>query len=92
MIGSDDDDDDDDDDISVVYLLHVATEVLTAVLMGSSIFCNIKPCIMLKVNRRFGGIFRLHIVACFHTGCLLGLSGLFYDLKNGGDMFLRNVG
>jgi hypothetical protein len=32
----------------------VGFEVLTAVVVKSSIFCDIKPCSPLKVNRRFG--------------------------------------
>jgi hypothetical protein len=36
-------------------------EVLTAVVIKSSIFWDITPCSLLKVNRRFGGIYRLHL-------------------------------
>jgi hypothetical protein len=55
----------------------------------------------LKVNRRFGGIYRLHIQCrrisrarneltdCFHAGFLLGL---LFDREDGCDIFLRNVG
>jgi hypothetical protein len=39
----------------------VAFEVLAAVVMKSSIFWDIKTCSSLKVNRRFGGIYRLHL-------------------------------
>jgi hypothetical protein len=45
----------------VVEKNFVGFEVLTAVVMRSSIFWNITPCSPLKVNRRFGGIFRLHL-------------------------------
>jgi hypothetical protein len=36
-------------------------EVLTAVLMKSSVLWGITPCSPLKVNRRFGGTCRLHL-------------------------------
>jgi hypothetical protein len=60
-------------------------EVLTPVVMKSTIFWDITPCSPLKVNRRFGGIHRLH--QGFHAGFLLGL---FSEPEEGGDMFLRN--
>jgi uncharacterized protein YjiK len=40
---------------------HVGFEVLTAVVMKSTIFWDIKPCSPLKVNRFFGGKYRLHL-------------------------------
>jgi hypothetical protein len=36
-------------------------EVLTAVVMKSSVFWDITPCNPLSVNRRFGGTYRLHL-------------------------------
>jgi hypothetical protein len=39
---------------------HVRFEVLTAVVVKSSIFWDITPCSPLSVNRRFGGTCRLH--------------------------------
>jgi hypothetical protein len=36
-------------------------EVLTAMIMKSAIFWDITPCSPLKLNRRFGGKFRLHL-------------------------------
>jgi hypothetical protein len=39
----------------------VGIEVLTAVVMKSTIFWDITPCSLLKVNRRFGGTYRLHL-------------------------------
>jgi hypothetical protein len=79
-------------------------EVLTAVVMNI-IFWNITPCSPLKVNRRFGGIYRLNLRGRIRR---LGnqregrqqaepcfdagfLYGLF-DSVNKGDVLLRNVG
>jgi hypothetical protein len=39
----------------------VGFEVLTAVVIKSTIFWGITPCSPLKVNRRFGGTYRLHL-------------------------------
>jgi hypothetical protein len=45
------------------YLLvannYLEFEVCTAVIMKSTIFWDITPCSPLKVNRRFGGVYRL---------------------------------
>jgi hypothetical protein len=41
--------------------MNVEFEVLTAVVMKSSIFWDTTPCSPLKVNRHFGGIVRLHL-------------------------------
>jgi hypothetical protein len=57
--------------------MFVGFEVLTAVVMKSTIFWDITLCSPLKVNRR-----------CFHAVFLLSL---FFDPEDGGDMFLRNV-
>jgi hypothetical protein len=74
-------------------IFFVGFEVLTAVVMKSIIFWDITQCSPLKVNRRFGGTYRLHLQAllatCFYTGFLLGL---YFDPEDGGDMFVRNVG
>jgi hypothetical protein len=40
---------------------NVGFEVLTAVVMKSSVFRDITPCSPLKVNSRFGGTCRLHL-------------------------------
>jgi hypothetical protein len=72
---------------------YVGTEVLTPVVMKSTILWDITPCSPLEVNRRFGGTYRLHLQAllaiCFHTGFLLGL---FFNPEDSGNKFLRNVG
>jgi hypothetical protein len=39
----------------------VGFEVLTAVVMNSTIFWDIMPCSPLSVNRRFGGTYYLHL-------------------------------
>jgi hypothetical protein len=69
------------------YSCVVGFEVLTVVVMKSTIFWDITPCIQLKVNRRYGGTVLLAI--CFHAGFLLGL---FFEPEDRGNMFLRNVG
>jgi hypothetical protein len=63
------------------------------IIMNSTIFWDITSCSLLKVNRRFGGTYRLHLhlvlATCFHAGFLLSL---VFDPEDGGDIFLRNVG
>jgi hypothetical protein len=46
---------------SQVVIILVGFEVLTAVVMKNTIFMDITPCSPLKVNRRFGGTYRLHL-------------------------------
>jgi hypothetical protein len=61
--------------------------------MKSTVFWDIKPGSPSRVNRRFGGTYRLHLqgqATCFHAGFLLSL--YFVDPEDGGDEFLRNVG
>jgi hypothetical protein len=63
--------------------------------MKRTIFWAITPCSFLKVNRHFGETYLLHlrvgalIATCFEPGFFLGL---FFDPKNGGVIFLLNVG
>jgi hypothetical protein len=65
--------------------------------MKSNIFWDITPCSPLKINRRFGGTYRLHLQGrkislqdfSVKAG---GKLSLFFDLEDGGDMFLRNFG
>jgi hypothetical protein len=40
---------------------HTGFELFTAVVMKSPIFWDISACSPFKVDRRFGGIFRLHL-------------------------------
>jgi hypothetical protein len=80
----------------------VGFEVLTPVVMKNSIFWDITPCSLLKVNRLFGGIYRHHLqgrrisqarynllATWFHAGFL---RRLFFDPEDDGNMFLRSVG
>jgi hypothetical protein len=43
------------------YSTYLGFEVITAVVMKSPVFWNIRPCSSLKVNRRFGGKCCLHL-------------------------------
>jgi hypothetical protein len=82
----------------------VGCEILTAVVMKSSIFWDITPCSPLKVNWRFGGTCRLHLQGqriskarnkrerWWQAKLCLLLLDLFFDPKDGRDMFLRKVG
>jgi hypothetical protein len=82
-------------------MLLVGFEVLTAVVMKSSIFWDITQCNPFKVNRSFrkniSPIFGVEekanqetsvLATCFHVSFFLGL---IFDPEDGGDMFLRNV-
>jgi hypothetical protein len=80
---------------SIYQKLIVGFEVLAAVVMKSSIFCYITPCNPLKVNRGFGGTYRLHLQGriIYRPRYQRESRRLaeFYS-EDGGDMFLRNVG
>jgi hypothetical protein len=43
------------------YIFYVGFEVLTAMVVKSTMFWDIAPCSPLSVNRRFGGTHRLHL-------------------------------
>jgi hypothetical protein len=43
------------------YFANLGFEALTTVVMQSTIFCDTAPCSPLKVNRGFGGTYRLHL-------------------------------
>jgi hypothetical protein len=84
-------------------LKDVGFEVLTAVVMKSTVFWDITPCSPLSGNRRFGGTYRLYLQgrktklskkpACLPPAFnLVSCSAYYFDLEDGGDMFLLNVG
>jgi hypothetical protein len=79
---------------------YVGFEVLTAMIMKSSIFWNVTPSSPLKVNLHSGGTCHFHLqgrrisqarnqqsfaCTCLHADFLLGL---FFSSEGGGDMFL----
>jgi hypothetical protein len=66
-------------------------DVLTAVVMKSSIYWDTTPCSLLKDNRRFEGTRRLHFQDR-RISQAINLRGLFVDPEDRGDTFLRNVG
>jgi hypothetical protein len=74
-------------------LYTVGFEVLTVVIMKSSIFWDVTVCSRVKVNRRFRGTYRLYFqgrmgakqeLCLLQTGFLLGL---FFYTEDGGDVF-----
>jgi hypothetical protein len=75
---------------------HVGSEVLTAVVMKSTILWDITPCSSLRVKRRFGGTYRLHLQGRKisrrrnQRESRWQVELCFYP-EDGGDMFLRNV-
>jgi hypothetical protein len=88
------------------YNDYVGFEVLTAVVMKSTMFCDITPCIPLRVNRRFGAKYHLNLqgqrisqagnksaLQSLLATCFYPgfLLGLRFDPEDGGDIFLRNV-
>jgi hypothetical protein len=75
--------------ISGADVSNVGFQILTVDVMNYSIFCNIMPCIPLKVSRRYRGAFRSKACCLLRAGSFLFL---FFNPENGGEMFLRNVG
>jgi hypothetical protein len=69
----------------VITAAVVETEVLTAVVMKSSIFWDITPCSPLKVNRCFRRTSRASACYLPHVGFLLGV---FFNPEDGGNMLL----
>jgi hypothetical protein len=76
----------------------VGFEVLTAVVMKSSMFWDITPCNPLEINRRFGGTFlhlqgrRMSQARNYPSGFTQISCLLFSDLEDGDDIFPRIVG
>jgi hypothetical protein len=84
-------------------LVYVGFEVLTAVVMKSTIFCHLVRCKSTDVSEEH--ISFIHelskkpawkqlwssvlVATFFHTGFLFGL---FFEYEDGSDIFLRNVG
>jgi hypothetical protein len=72
----------------------VGFEVLTSV-VKSSLFWDITLCSWLKVNRRFGGTCRLHLLGRRVNQARyqreMRWQAELFDPQDGGDMFLRNV-
>jgi hypothetical protein len=71
----------------------VGFEVLTAVVMKSSIFWDIMSCSPLKVTPRFGGTCRLHLqIRRMSQTTNEREAGCKQSSEDGGDVFLRKVG
>jgi hypothetical protein len=69
-------------------------EVLTAAVMKTSVFWDITPCSPLKVDRPFGGVYRLYIhgrTISQETRQHETYSMQSFDPEDGGHMFLQNV-
>jgi hypothetical protein len=66
---------------------YVRFVVLTAVVIKIPIFWDITLCSPLKINLRFRGTCRLHAYL-LHAALLIGL---FFDSKDGVNMFFRNA-
>jgi hypothetical protein len=82
---------------SVSNHVNVRFEVFTAVIMKNAVFWDVAPC-RSCVNRRFGGIFRLHLegkkIRERGTSVKMWLQttrGFSYP-EDGGETFFRNVG
>jgi hypothetical protein len=82
----------------IVLISHNNYNILneTMQISKNTTFWDITLCNSLKVNRRFGGTYRLHLqdqdtrvkAGAKSNGILLGL----FDPEDTGDIFLRNVG
>jgi hypothetical protein len=62
---------------------YVGCEVLIAVVMKSSMFWDITPCSLFKVNRRFGGTSCLHLHGRRILQVRCRLSAMHWKNKNG---------
>jgi hypothetical protein len=61
-------------------------EILTAITMKCSIFWDVTPCSPVKIYRRFGGAYCLHLQVrktsqAMRSACLFTRFGLLFDLK-----------
>jgi hypothetical protein len=81
------------------FYTYVGFEVLTAEVMKSTVFWDMRSCSSLNVNRRFGVICRVHLQGCQVSkarnqrgaGSEQSLLGLFVNPEDEGDMLFRNV-
>jgi hypothetical protein len=67
----------------------IGFKAVRAMVMNSSIFWDVTPYGLLKVNKRFGGTRRMLALLAVSFWFLLGL---FIYPKDGSDIFLRNIG
>jgi hypothetical protein len=79
--------------VGELVLDYAGPEVLTAVVMKSSIFWDIRPCSLLKANQSFGGTCHSHLQGqTISQARNQQEAGNKQTSEDGGDMFLRNVG
>jgi hypothetical protein len=92
--------------VNKTHILHVRFEVFTAVTMKNAVFWDVAPCRSCRLNRRFGGTYRLHLQGrkiCERRTSVSRWLQTSYQSKtpsyiwaggegDGGDMFLWNVG
>jgi hypothetical protein len=72
---------------------YLGFEVLTAVVMKSTIFWDITACSPLKANRRYGGIYCLHLQGLKIIRARNQRESRWQTgLEDGGDIFLRKFG
>jgi hypothetical protein len=58
----------------------VGSEVFTETVIENSVFCDITPCSLLKVNRRFGGTCRLYLLQSYRlAACFMLVSCSAYS-------------
>jgi hypothetical protein len=71
----------------------VGFEVFTAATMKNAVFWGVAPCRCDRLNRHFGGSYRLHLQGRSAATCSRWFfaRGFFYP-EDGGDTILRNVG
>jgi hypothetical protein len=69
----------------------VGFEVFTAITMKNAVFWDVAPCSSF-VNRRFGGMYRLHLPGREIRERGTSVSRWLQPPEDGGDTFLRNIG